>query len=105
MGRDRLEAPELGRAAGPRGVTYFCESICFSELFGRFSVSKGMLNAASHLPQDPVLLQAMIAELQAQNAKLTTTLRAHDLVVQALHLQIAKLKKQAFDKSSEKIER
>ncbi|MBC7285625.1 IS66 family transposase, partial [Hoeflea sp.] len=50
-------------------------------------------------------LQAMIAELQAQNAKLTTTLRAHDLVVQALRLQIAKLKKQAFGKSSEKIER
>jgi transposase len=47
----------------------------------------------------------MIAELQAQNAKLTTTLRAHDLVVQALRLQIAKLKKQAFGKSSEKIQR
>jgi transposase len=47
----------------------------------------------------------MIAALQAENAKLTTTLRAHDLVVQALRLQIARLKKQAFGKSSEKIER
>ncbi|PNP95808.1 IS66 family transposase [Sphingobium sp. SA916] len=64
-----------------------------------------MLNAASHLPEDPALLKAMIAELRDQNTKLTMTLRAHDLVVQALRLQIAKLKKQAFGKSSEKIQR
>ncbi|MDZ4367049.1 MAG: IS66 family transposase [Afipia sp.] len=64
-----------------------------------------MLNAASDLPEDPHLLKAMIAELQAENAKLTTTLHAHDLIVQALRLQIAKLKKQAFGKSSEKIQR
>jgi len=64
-----------------------------------------MLNAAPDLPEDPALLKAMIAALQAENAKLTTTLRAHDLVVQALRLQIARLKKQAFGKSSEKIER
>jgi transposase len=64
-----------------------------------------MLNAASDLPEDPALLKALIAQLQAQNTKLTTTLRAHDLVVQALRLQIARLRKQAFGKSSEKIER
>ncbi len=64
-----------------------------------------MLTAASNLPEDPTLLKAMIARLQAQNAKLTTTLRAHDLVVQAPRLQIARLRKQAFGKSSEKIER
>jgi transposase len=64
-----------------------------------------MLNAASDLPENPALLKAMIAQLQIENAKLTTTLRAHDLVVQALRLQIAKLRKQAFGKSSEKIER
>jgi transposase len=64
-----------------------------------------MLHAAPDLPEDPALLKAMIAALQAENAKLTTTLRAHDLVVQALRLQIARLKKQAFGKSSEKIER
>src|SRR5690606_19902069 len=73
--------------------------------FGHFSVAKAMLNAAPDLPEDPALLKAMIAALQAENAKLTTTLRAHDLVVQALRLQIARLKKQAFGKSSEKIER
>jgi transposase len=64
-----------------------------------------MLNAASDLPEDPALLKALIAQLQAQNTKLTTTLRAHDLVVQTLRLQIARLRKQAFGKSSEKIER
>lgn len=64
-----------------------------------------MLNAACALPEDTALLKAKIAELQAENEKLTTTLRAHDLVVQALRLQIAKLKKQAFGKSSEKIRR
>ncbi|ETI64613.1 transposase IS66 [Sphingobium sp. C100] len=64
-----------------------------------------MLNAAQNLPEDPALLKAMIADLQAENAKLTAAVRAHDLVVQALRLRIAKLKKQAFGKSSEKIER
>ena len=64
-----------------------------------------MLNAALDLPEDTAHLKALIAQLQAENAKLTTTLRAHDLVVQALRLQIAKLKKQAFGKSSEKIQR
>lgn len=64
-----------------------------------------MLNAACALPEDTALLKAKIAELQAENEKLTTTLRAHDLVVQALRLQIAMLKKQAFGKSSEKIQR
>lgn len=64
-----------------------------------------MLNAASTLPEDTALLKAKIAELQAENEKLTTTLRAHDLVVQTLRLQIAKLKKQAFGKSSEKVRR
>ena len=64
-----------------------------------------MLNAASDPPEDPALLKAMIAQLQAENAKLTTTLHAHDWVVQALRLQIARLRKQVFGKSSEKIER
>ena len=64
-----------------------------------------MLNEASDLPEDPARLKAMITQLQAENAKLTTKLRAHDLIVQALRLQIARLRKQAFGKSSEKIER
>jgi transposase len=61
--------------------------------------------AAADLPDDPALLKAMIAALQSQNAKLTVTLRAHDQMIQELRLRIAKLKKQVFGKSSEKIER
>lgn len=58
-----------------------------------------------NLPDDPALLKAMIATLQAENAKISATLRAHDHLVQALRLRIAKLQKQAFGASSEKIER
>lgn len=64
-----------------------------------------MSNAAENLPDDPAVLKAMIAALQAENAKISATLRAHDQLVQALRLRIAKLQKQAFGKSSEKIER
>ena len=46
-----------------------------------------------------------VAALRTENAQITATLRAHDLLVQALRVRIAKLKKQAFGKSSEKIER
>ncbi|MGV0994321.1 MAG: IS66 family transposase, partial [Mycobacterium sp.] len=61
--------------------------------------------ATADLPDDPALLKAMIAALQAQNARMTVTLRAHDQLIQILRLRIAKLKKQVFGKSSEKIER
>lgn len=64
-----------------------------------------MLNEAATLPDDPIVLKAMIAALQAENAKISATLRAHDQLVQALRLRIAKLQKQAFGASSEKIER
>lgn len=47
----------------------------------------------------------MIAALQAENAKISATLRAHDQLIQALRLRIAKPRKQAFGQSSEKIER
>lgn len=61
--------------------------------------------SAPKLPDDPELLKAMITALQAENAKITATLRAHDQLIQALRLRIAKLRKQVFGKSSEKIER
>lgn len=56
------------------------------------------------LPDDPALLKALIAALQAENAKISATLRAHDQLIQALRLRIARLKKQVFGQSSEKIE-
>lgn len=71
-----------------------------------------MSKHAENLPNDPAVLKAMIAELQAENtrieienAKISATLRVHDQLVQALRLRIAKLQKLAFGKSSEKIER
>lgn len=64
-----------------------------------------MSNAAENLPDDPAKLKALIATLQAENAKISATLRAHDQLIQTLRLQIAKLKKQVFGQSSEKIER
>ncbi|WP_071795145.1 IS66 family transposase [Natronohydrobacter thiooxidans] len=64
-----------------------------------------MSNDAAILPEDPALLKAMIAALQAENARMSATIRAHDQLIQTLRLRIAKLKKQAFDKSSEKVER
>jgi transposase len=50
------------------------------------------------LPDDPEALKAMILHLR-------TELRAHSLVIQALRIQIARLKKQKFGASSEKIQR
>ncbi|WFU51686.1 IS66 family transposase [Sinorhizobium terangae] len=64
-----------------------------------------MSNATQNLPDDPAFLKAMIAALQAENAKMSATLRAHDQLIQDLRLRIARLRKQAFGKSSEKIER
>lgn len=64
-----------------------------------------MSRTSVDMPDDPVALKAMIAVLQAENAKMSATLRAHDLLVQALRIRIAKLQKQRFGASSEKIER
>ena len=64
-----------------------------------------MSNATANLPDDPAFLKAMIAALLADNAKMSATLQAHDQLIQTLRLRIAKLKKQVFGKSSEKIER
>ncbi|CAN7659137.1 IS66 family transposase [Ensifer adhaerens] len=64
-----------------------------------------MSNASQNLPDDPAFLKAMIAALQAENAKMSATLQAHDQLIGELRLRIAKLKKQVFGKSSEKIER
>ena len=53
------------------------------------------------LTDDPTALKAMIAALQAENARMSATLQAHEQLVQALRLRIARLQKQAFGKSSE----
>lgn len=64
-----------------------------------------MSNTAQILPDDPARLKALILALQTENAKISATLRAHDQLIQSLRLRIAKLRKQVFGQSSEKIER
>ena len=64
-----------------------------------------MSEDADILTDDPTLLKAMIVALQTENARMSATLQAHEQLVQALRLRIARLQKQAFGKSSEKIER
>lgn len=64
-----------------------------------------MSSATTNLPDDPAFLKAMIAALLAENVKMSATLQAHDQLIQTLRLRIAKLKKQVFGKSSEKVER
>ena len=60
---------------------------------------------AEALPEDPVLLQAMVLGLRAQIAGIEAANRAYEALVQALKVTIARLKKQRFGASSEKIER
>ncbi|KKK49248.1 hypothetical protein LCGC14_3136950, partial [marine sediment metagenome] len=52
----------------------------------RSVVDNCMSNHAVELPDDPAELKAMIAVLQAENAKISATLRVHDQLVQALRL-------------------
>ena len=64
---------------------------------------------AARVPDDPAALKAMILALQAVNArmdaditKMSATLRADEALVQALQIQIARLRKQKFGASSER---
>ena len=95
----------MGCATGPGGLNYCAETPCIYGLSARLVLCGRMSNVAQTLPDDPVLLKALIAALQAENAKISATLRAHDALIQTLRLRIAKLKKQVFGQSSEKIER
>ncbi len=64
-----------------------------------------MTPEAEILPEDPAVLRAMVLGLRAQIAGVEAANRAYDALVQALRITIAKLKKQRFGPSSEKIER
>lgn len=64
-----------------------------------------MAPEADILPEDPALLQAMILGLRVEIAGMAAANRAYEALVQALKITIARLKKQRFGASSEKIER
>lgn len=68
-------------------------------------VVRFMSNASQNLPDDPALLKAMIAALEAKNAKMSAILQAHHQLIQSLRLRIARVKKHGFGNSLEKIER
>jgi DNA repair exonuclease SbcCD ATPase subunit len=57
------------------------------------------------LPDDPAALKAMIIAQQAETSRLQASVRAYEVLIQALKLRIAKLQRQKFGPSSEKIRR
>ncbi len=57
------------------------------------------------LPDDPSALKAIIAAKNEEIARLAAAERAYEALIQALKIRIARLKKQKFGSSSEKIER
>ncbi|WP_262270452.1 IS66 family transposase [Microvirga yunnanensis] len=57
------------------------------------------------LPDDVAALRAIIAAQQAEIHKLTSSARAFEALIEALRIQITRLKKQKFGASSEKIAR
>ncbi|WP_122050960.1 IS66 family transposase [Asaia bogorensis] len=64
-----------------------------------------MTIGADILPDDLTALKAIILAQQEQIARLTASERTYDALVQSLKVTIAKLRKQKFGVSSEKIER
>lgn len=61
--------------------------------------------ALTPLPDDPCALKALVLAQREEIARLQTAERAYEALVQALKVRIAKLRKQKFGPSSEKIER
>lgn len=95
----------MGDAAGPGWIDHPFDMACLYGESALAMVDICMSTHATKLPDDPAFLKAMIAALEAENAKISATFRAHHLLAQSLRARIAKLQKQAFGKRSEKIER
>ena len=57
------------------------------------------------LPDDPAALQAIILAQQQKIAGMEASSRAYEALIQALKLTIARLKRQRYGSSSEKIDR
>ncbi|SDE90820.1 transposase, partial [Rhodospira trueperi] len=57
------------------------------------------------LPDDPAVLKAMLLAKTEEVSRMATSLRAYEAMVEALKLRIARLKRQKFGRSSEKIDR
>lgn len=57
------------------------------------------------LPDDPATLKAIILAQRAEALRMAASVRAYEALIQALRIRIARLKRQKFGPSSEKIER
>ena len=71
-----------------------------------------MVASLGQLPDDPATLHGIIAQLtaelaakEAEQTKMAASVRAYQALVEALRIRIARLKRQRFGSSSEKIER
>ena len=64
-----------------------------------------MSSLPDDLPDDPAVLKAMILAQRAEAERMAASVRAYEALIQALKIRIAKLRKQKFGSSSEKIER
>lgn len=57
------------------------------------------------LPDDPIALKAIIAAQRGELTRLKEKVQARDVLIETLRIRIAKLKRQRFGKSSEKLAR
>ena len=71
----------------------------------RFRYSSSMTKTPEDIPDDPAALKAIILAQREEHARLTVQVAAWDSLVEALKTRIARLEKQKFGRSSEKIHR
>ncbi len=64
-----------------------------------------MVQAVETLPDDPVALKAIIQAEREEAARVTASMRAYEALIEALRIEIARLKRQRYGHSSEKIDR
>jgi transposase len=105
VGRHRLAAAVLGFSTLASWLIIRLICLDLSGIFKPRLLDRAMSPTTASMPDDPVALKALVAELQAQNTALVATVRVFESHVQALQLRIAKLKRQAFGKTSEKVAR
>ena len=62
-----------------------------------------MIPPPDALPDDPATLKEIILAQRAEALRMAASVRAYEALIQALRIRIAKLKRQKFGSSSEKI--
>ena len=103
VGRHRLAPSGVERAAGAGCVIFPGGQRLSAVLAWRVAIyfENGMVTET--LPDDPAMLKAMIIAQQAETVRLQASVRAYETLIQALKIRIAKLQRQKFGPSSEKI--